>query len=146
METNNQYKESPGERRIMARKYSDKMLIGLAFLVAGAFLTVVGYSVREACGLYFIFWGAIVYGLYDFVRGLVGWLEYREKGPFHPNFCPDCGKELSQTDDVCPSCGTRIDEFLKAKKRYLCPSCKARLISKQKYCSWCGTKLKWSSS
>jgi TolB protein len=65
-------------RREMSRQGLRKMFFGLLWAVGG--LTVTIYSITHPSneGAFFIFWGAVLYGLIDFFMGLAQWLQYRE--------------------------------------------------------------------
>lgn len=68
--TEQQFKQSPEGRQILASKYKRRMLYGVLWLIGGAILTGVTQG-------NFIFFGAIIWGLIDFFRGFFGWLKYR---------------------------------------------------------------------
>ncbi|NIS68518.1 MAG: hypothetical protein GTO12_06055 [Proteobacteria bacterium] len=75
-----QYRNSPEWRQTMARGYARHMLYGLLWACGGTVFTIVTYVAalsRPSGGVYFVAWGAIVFGVIDFCRGLVGWLKYR---------------------------------------------------------------------
>lgn len=72
-----QYKESPEGRQIMASKYKRHMLYGFLWAAGGTVVTVATYSAASGGGFYFVAWGAILFGIIDFLRGLYGWLKYR---------------------------------------------------------------------
>lgn len=77
----NQYKQSPGVRREMAGKYARKMLYGFIWALGGTIVTVATYqraASSSAGGTYIIAWGAILFGIIDFFRGLSGWLKYKD--------------------------------------------------------------------
>ena len=72
-----EYKDSPEGREVLARKYARHMLYGILWFVGGTIVTVVTYEAASGGGTYFIAWGAILFGIIDFFRGLFGWLKYR---------------------------------------------------------------------
>lgn len=74
-----EYKESPDMRRQIASKYARHMVYGVLWAAGGTIATVVGYSAASSSprgGTYMIFWGAILFGIVDFFRGLFGYLKY----------------------------------------------------------------------
>ena len=73
-----QYKNSPEGRQVMASKYKRHMLYGILWAVGGTVVTVATYSAASGGGVYVIAWGAIVFGIIDFFRGLFGWLKYKD--------------------------------------------------------------------
>jgi hypothetical protein len=50
---------------------SDDMWIGGLFLAGGLGLSVASYFLAAGCGICVVFWGAVVYGLLRFVRGVI---------------------------------------------------------------------------
>jgi len=47
-----------------------RIIIGVLAFAAGLILTVVGYQMAPATGgRYFVFWGLMVYGIIEFIRG-----------------------------------------------------------------------------
>lgn len=75
------YMESPEGRQVMAAKYKRAMLSGVLWAIGGIVVTVVSYNLARSGsfgGTYVIAWGAVIYGIYDFIRGLIGWLKYRD--------------------------------------------------------------------
>ena len=73
------YKSSPEARKAMARAYARHMVYGILWAVGGAVVTAVTYTnaaTGHGGGRYVIAWGAIAFGLFDFLRGLFGWLKY----------------------------------------------------------------------
>jgi hypothetical protein len=71
-----EYKRSPEGRRELASKYKRMMIFGLLWVVGGIVATVATYEAASEGGVYFIFWGAVIFGAIDFFRGLAGWLKY----------------------------------------------------------------------
>jgi hypothetical protein len=76
-----QYRESPEAKRIMAEKYQKVMLSGVLWFFGGLLFTGITYGVASSNGggTYFITWGAMLFGAYDFIRGLFGWIKYSNK-------------------------------------------------------------------
>lgn len=73
-----QYKNSPAGRQEMAKKYARHMLFGFLWAAGGTIVTVATYNAASGGGTYVIAWGAILFGIIDFFRGLFGWLKYRD--------------------------------------------------------------------
>ena len=61
-------KNSPEGRRQLAAKYSKRVLFGFFWVAAGVTATMVFEG--------WLFWGAILFGLWDILSGLVGWVKY----------------------------------------------------------------------
>jgi hypothetical protein len=55
------------------------MIVGLVVAGIGAIITWTTheYASSHGGGKYFVFWGAVVFGLYQAFRGLLGWIENR---------------------------------------------------------------------
>ena len=64
-----QFKQSPEGRQRLASNYTRHMLYGVLWIASGVIATMVIEG--------WFFWGAIVFGLYDFFKGFFGWLKYR---------------------------------------------------------------------
>ncbi|MCP4371736.1 MAG: hypothetical protein GY797_27000 [Deltaproteobacteria bacterium] len=76
------------------------MIFGAIWAVGGTTVTIVTYQIAASSpvgGHYFIAWGAIAFGLYDFFKGLAGYTKYKSEfvradqistGPIK---CPNCG-------------------------------------------------------
>ncbi len=64
---------------VFIKKYRKRMIRGLLWAVAGIALTIGTYIFAEESGgtRFLIFYGAILWGLVDFLGGLVAWLTYR---------------------------------------------------------------------
>jgi hypothetical protein len=65
-------------------RYRHQMTSGVLWAFGGAVATLVGYAYAASSpggGTYLIFWGATVFGLFDFFRGFTGWLECKESEP-----------------------------------------------------------------
>lgn len=67
--TEQQFKQSPEGRQILASKNKRGMLYGVLWIAGGVIATMVIEG--------WFFWGATVFGLYDFFRSFFGWLKYR---------------------------------------------------------------------
>jgi hypothetical protein len=61
-------------RKEFADAYFRKMMFGLLWAGGGTLVTV--WSMTNGRGG-ILFWGAIIFGIYDFFKGLNGWLKYR---------------------------------------------------------------------
>lgn len=59
-----------------ARNSRRRMLSGLLWCVGGLAVTSASYWFADAGGKFSVFYGAVIYGIYDFLVGLVGWLRY----------------------------------------------------------------------
>ena len=76
----------PTERDLEAMKSRArrKMVIGVLFMVGGALVTFITYSMAANSptgGTYFVFWGAIIFGFFDLVVGAHGyWKASRRDG------------------------------------------------------------------
>jgi len=64
-------------RAARANAYKRKMRNGILWAVGGTVVTVWTYTASSQGVTYFVAWGAIVYGIIDFLRGLFGWAKYR---------------------------------------------------------------------
>src|SRR5712691_8259123 len=53
--------------------YKIYMRNGLLWMIGGGILTLGTYVVAKPGGSYYILWGAIVWGMWTFVRGFIGW-------------------------------------------------------------------------
>jgi hypothetical protein len=72
----NEYRESPEARKALASQYARHMLYGILWAGGGTAVTVATYQAASAGGSYVVAWGAIAFGIYDFFRGLFGWMKY----------------------------------------------------------------------
>ena len=70
------YEASPEGQQDMANAYSRKMLFGVLWVVGGIIATVVSMDAASDGGIYYVFWGAVVFGAFDIIRGLFGYLKY----------------------------------------------------------------------
>ena len=48
--------------------------------------------------------------------------------------CTDCGAEVSESDDICPGCGTKLDVTV-------CSECDNEVSEEAKICPFCGGSL-----
>jgi len=71
-----EYKESPEGRKQLASQFSRRILYGVLWAVGGTIATVVSMNSASSGGRYYIFWGAIIWGVIDIIRGIVGWSKY----------------------------------------------------------------------
>ncbi|HGJ64579.1 TPA: hypothetical protein ENS27_04230 [bacterium] len=69
------------ERDIIATKYFRRMIFGILWMLGGTLATIVTYIFAMnnlTGGTYIVAWGAILYGIVDFVRGFIGWRKYKQ--------------------------------------------------------------------
>jgi hypothetical protein len=73
-----QFKDKPEVRKVLSRRHRNRMWSGLGWAAGGIAATVVSILVFSGLGVgyYVVFGGAIVYGLFTFISGLVSWLWY----------------------------------------------------------------------
>ena len=50
------------------------MVSGLLWMVGGVLATGVTYVMAEPGGMFFVFYGAVLWGAFDFIRGFFGLL------------------------------------------------------------------------
>ena len=55
-------------------QYTAKMIWGAIWCIGGIIVTVISYAARANVGVYVVAWGAILWGLIDFIRGLIGYI------------------------------------------------------------------------
>jgi hypothetical protein len=67
-----EYKRTPDGKRQISSTYRKHMISGLLWFSGGVIITLATYASDIGFGL--IFFGAIIFGFIDFVRGLLGWL------------------------------------------------------------------------
>ena len=75
------YKRSQYEPSVNSGKYFRKMIFGALWAVGGTMATVFSYSSAAGSsggGKYFIFWGAILFGLIDCLVGFSGWVSNKD--------------------------------------------------------------------
>jgi len=68
--TEQQFKQSPEGRQVLASKHKRGMIYGLLWVAGGTIATV-------ATEGQWLFWGAILFGMFDFFRSFFGWAKYR---------------------------------------------------------------------
>jgi hypothetical protein len=68
--------QRPDERKALAEKHRSKMIRGLLLAIAGIVVTAATYSAASEGDTCLICWGAILFGIIDFLAGLMGWLTY----------------------------------------------------------------------
>ena len=56
----------------------NNMLVGGGFFVAGLVFTIATYSAASGGGTYYLCWGAIIFGLIQFIQGLIQYLTAKE--------------------------------------------------------------------
>jgi hypothetical protein len=54
------------------------MLIGALWAIGGSIATFASYGSASGGGKYFIFWGAILFGVIDFPVGFSGWVSNKD--------------------------------------------------------------------
>jgi len=65
-------------REARAKGYKRRMLNGILWVLGGIFVTAWTYVFAYE-GKYFVAYGFVIYGIFDFFSGLIGWLKYRTK-------------------------------------------------------------------
>lgn len=76
-----EYKHSPEGIKEMAEINRKRIKNGLIAIILGVVLTTVGYLVSgvfDALYFYF-FYGAVLWGMYSLVRGIIGFVMYKSK-------------------------------------------------------------------
>ena len=73
-----EYKRTPAGRQAMAAQYKRHMLYGILWAAGGTAVTIATYEAASEGGWFIVAWGAIIFGIIDFFRGLFGWLKYRD--------------------------------------------------------------------
>jgi len=73
-----EYKRTPEGRQVMAAQYKRHMLYGILWAAGGTAVTIATYEAASEGGWFIVAWGAIIFGIIDFFRGLFGWLKYRD--------------------------------------------------------------------
>jgi len=66
------------EKVIKAEKYSERMMRGLIWTIVGIAITTGTYFFAEPGDHFIICWGAVLFGVIDFLVGLFGWLANRQ--------------------------------------------------------------------
>jgi hypothetical protein len=74
-----QFKDKPDVRKILSLRHRKRMVNGLLWAAGGTVATIVSLLVLPRfIGYYVVFGGAIVYGGFTFISGLVSWLWYMD--------------------------------------------------------------------
>ena len=73
-----EYKRTPEGRQATAAQYKRHMLYGTLWAAGGTAVTIATYEAASEGGFFIVAWGAIIFGIIDFFRGLFGWLKYRD--------------------------------------------------------------------
>ncbi|MBN1998016.1 zinc ribbon domain-containing protein [candidate division KSB1 bacterium] len=74
-------------------------------------MTILSIEKSDTTGEYYIYWGAIVFGIIDLIVGLTGWVSVKgekENIQIAEYECTDCGADLTENDQVCPKCGADV--------------------------------------
>jgi hypothetical protein len=74
----NDHRDKPAGRQALARAYARHMLYGVLWAAGGITVTVITLAASANGGTYIVAWGAIIFGIIDFFRGLFGWLKYKD--------------------------------------------------------------------
>lgn len=73
------YKRTPEGRQAMATQYKRHMLNGVLSIAGGIAVSIVTYMVAVlGAGFYLVAVGAVIFGIIEFFRGIIGWLRYRD--------------------------------------------------------------------
>jgi hypothetical protein len=67
---------------LQAAKYRRQMIVGAAWAIGGSLFTYLTYQAASSSpggGTYFIAWGAVGFGVYDFLAGLSGWRRHQRQ-------------------------------------------------------------------
>jgi hypothetical protein len=72
---NKTYMSSPEGIQELSLKYKKRMLYGVLWTVGGLIASAISYSAASSGGTYFVFWGAVLYGIFDLLSGLFGWVK-----------------------------------------------------------------------
>jgi hypothetical protein len=76
VELGKQYRSSPEGRKELATKAQRQVLYGFLWAVGGGIATGVSYNSAGMGDSYFVFYGAIVWGVIDIVRGIAGSIKF----------------------------------------------------------------------
>jgi len=91
--------------------YKMRMGIGLLLMVGGAGVSLGTFLFSGEGGVYYVFWGVVVFGGILFFRGLDGWLDVRKEPLATPDKqwdCPKCSASNPNTSYVCVRCGESL--------------------------------------
>lgn len=70
----------PTWRESMKKLNLKRMGTGALFTALGVGITAFTYSAAsEEGGSYYVTYGFVIYGVYDLIRGLIGWMKYRNE-------------------------------------------------------------------
>lgn len=110
-----EYRQAPEARQMLASRYARHMLYGALWAIGGTVVTVWTYTAAASGGTYVVAWGAIAFGIFDFFRGLFGWLRYQSQKETLEEARYIHRSHSKPTDDhalvdpeavVCKKCGT----------------------------------------
>ena len=74
-----QFKETPDGKIVMKKMYGRHMLYGVLWITGGtlfSYFTYISAVTKPGGGEYTIWYGAILYGIYKFIRSLWEWMKY----------------------------------------------------------------------
>lgn len=71
------YKKTPEGAKVLSRKYRNQAIAGFVWFVIGLAITIGTFSAASGGGTYVIAYGAIVWGIFGLIYGLIGWVKYR---------------------------------------------------------------------
>lgn len=74
-----EYEQSPEGRKELSKKASNRILYGFLWVVGGIVATSVSYGSASGGGTYSVFYGAIIWGVIDIIRGVIGVSQYSSK-------------------------------------------------------------------
>jgi hypothetical protein len=70
-----EFKDRPEVREAISRRYKSRMMNGFWLTLAGIAVTIIGSMISaQLGGFYVLFYGMIIFGIFYFLSGLVGWL------------------------------------------------------------------------
>jgi hypothetical protein len=75
-----EYETSPEGREELRKKASNRILYGFLWLLGGIIATSVSYESASGGGTYSVFYGAIIWGVIDMIRGIIGVSQYSGQG------------------------------------------------------------------
>jgi len=64
-------------RNAMANASLKKIGIGAIWAVGGSAVTAFTFMSSHSTGVFVVAWGAIIFGVFDMIRGFIGWLKFR---------------------------------------------------------------------
>jgi hypothetical protein len=64
-------------RQAMAKAGRKRILIGFLWAAGGGAVTAFTYLSSTNGGTYVVAWGAMIFGVYDMIRGLIVWMRFR---------------------------------------------------------------------